>query len=343
MYILTLLFRGIICSFCLCVALVYGASLFGFAHWSLALLSLFTFYYTIVSLFSLASVLIFCRGKVRSSFGALMVVIVVCSFAQTRYLMADPFAFHRPNPLNVQGKTFKVAQYNKLHSNWNHDQILKWVEEDNIDLLLLQEAIRPELFPLKQKMKDILPYAEPIGRIRPDAVIVLSRYKIENFETKLVCAQYCTYTMAIRFDVIIPENEDENENEDQHERRLRVYSVHTQNPLNAQLYRANFEELEETARWIASDKEAENILFMGDWNTTIYSPAFENVLKITGLSHQSFGFIPENTWPAHIPVKALRLPIDHILYKGQLNLLDKYVGKALGSDHHSIIATFAIE
>ncbi|MCK5374051.1 MAG: endonuclease/exonuclease/phosphatase family protein [Alphaproteobacteria bacterium] len=299
---------------------------------------MFTFYYTIGSLFSLAAILIFCRGRLRLVFTALMIVIAVCSFAQTRYLMADPFAFGRP-PItdNLHGKTFKVAQYNKLHSNQNHDRILKWVEEDDIDLLILQEVIRPELLPLKRKLSTIMPYAEPIGKMRPDAYMVLSRYKIENYETKLVCVKYCTFTRAIRFDVVIPENED------QLEHRVRVYTVHTQNPLNDTLYRANYEELEETALWIASDKDTERILFMGDWNTTIYSPAFKNVLKIARLNHQSYDIVPENTWPAYIPIKALRLSIDHILYKGQLNLLNKYVGKALGSDHHSIIANFAIE
>ncbi len=38
-----------------------------------------------------------------------------------------------------------------------------------------------------------------------------------------------------------------------------------------------------------------------------------------------------------------QIPIDHILHKGDLKLVDKHRGSAMGSDHYPLIAIFVLQ
>lgn len=335
------LIKSCLCSFfsslTYCTALLFTASLFASLSWVCASFALFTLYYTIAGIFSLVGCLLFCSGKKRIVLSLLAGLVVLGSFVQTRILMPEPLAFSARAPTQPNALTFKISQYNKLTHNWNQKELQQWLEKGGIDILVMQEVVHPELLLLRKLLTPVLPYMAPFNmkyfrRAGPDGFMVFSRYNIENYETKMICVKACSGTMAVRFDLVLPDDE-----------RVRVYTVHTHNPIIPSLYEANYEELVETARWISEDADAERIIFIGDWNTTVYSPAFRDVLKEGALTYQAFGLLPDNTWPSFIPLKALRLPLDHILYKGALRLLDKHSGENLGSDHHSLIAEFEVE
>ena len=78
----------------------------------------------------------------------------------------------------------------------------------------------------------------------------------------------------------------------------------------------------------------------GDWNITPYSPYFDELKKRSGLKYEITTIFPAHTWPSPFILPLFQIPIDHILYKGDLQLISKERGPAMGSDHYPLIATF---
>lgn len=317
---------------------IYCYSLLAPYHWVAALLSHFTLYYCVASAATLPFVIILCRKYFRFLLVTTLLVVTLSSYAQTRNTMEEPLSFASPSGTLPSEGDFKVAQYNKLDTNQSYALIASWAEHEHIDLLVLQEVENNNANLLREALKQLLPEGPPVKSIRPNGLLVLSRFPIQNYETKIVYDGK-SETHAVRFDVEVP-----------NDRTIRVYTVHTEKTLSKQTHNINKEELLNTAKWLAEDS-SDRIIFMGDWNTSSYSPVFKEVLRATSLYHQSFSIIPENTWPSFMPYKILQLPIDHILYKqqftladkGYFNLIEKRRGPSMGSDHHSLIANFELE
>ena len=102
-------------------------------------------------------------------------------------------------------------------------------------------------------------------------------------------------------------------------------------------------ELEHVATFINSKHRdaTDNVVLLGDWNITPYSPFFSQLLNATGFKNQTTTrfFLP--TWPAQY-YAPFRIPIDHILHRGKMTLLDKHLGPSLGSDHQALVAVFRL-
>jgi endonuclease/exonuclease/phosphatase (EEP) superfamily protein YafD len=78
------------------------------------------------------------------------------------------------------------------------------------------------------------------------------------------------------------------------------------------------------------------VIIAGDFNTTPWSPHFQDLIATAGLrnaadGHGYIGTWPTWCWPAQIP-------IDHVLLKGPLVATTVRRGPAVGSDHFPIIA-----
>ncbi len=84
-------------------------------------------------------------------------------------------------------------------------------------------------------------------------------------------------------------------------------------------------------------KSTDDVLVVGDLNTTFFSPLLRTFLKTSGLKLDRQGFGVKTTWMRGTP---LALPLDHILYRGSLTMTDLKVMSSIGSDHRPVLATF---
>jgi endonuclease/exonuclease/phosphatase (EEP) superfamily protein YafD len=78
------------------------------------------------------------------------------------------------------------------------------------------------------------------------------------------------------------------------------------------------------------------VIVVGDFNTTPWSPCFQDLLAAAGLRNATLGHGYIGTWPTWF-WPAL-IPIDHVLLKGPLAATTVGRGPAIGSDHYPIIA-----
>jgi endonuclease/exonuclease/phosphatase (EEP) superfamily protein YafD len=94
-------------------------------------------------------------------------------------------------------------------------------------------------------------------------------------------------------------------------------------------------------RELQADARADARVLVGDFNTTCFSPTFRFILEQTGLrdSAQGFGYVP--TWGPRLPRESLLpwlgIPIDHVLVSSGVEVADRQIGPALGSDHRWVM------
>lgn len=295
-------------------------------HWFFALFTHFNVQY-IVGALAFLPFLLFLNHDLFLSI--CMIIIATISFAQTRLPMAEPWRFSPPQ-VTEDSEVLKVVQYNKYHKNHPYKELLPWLKKNDIDLLIMQELSTKEIERFKKELSSVLPYS-PLKTIRiPGRAMIFSKYKLENLQVKKVCRKLCE-TSATRFEITLPE-----------EQKITVFSVHADTPLFKGHYDRQTEELLQTARWINKDK-TERTLFIGDINTSPYSPNFRKLLDVSGLRYQNYSLLPETTWPSFLILPCLKIPIDHILFSDGLDLAHIEQDQSHGSDHHSLIATFTIK
>lgn len=308
----------------------FCASLLARYHWIFDLFSHFTVQYFFGGLVLGIIFLYF-----HSSLLALaMFFIALFSYYETRTHMTNPFQYYHPiSSQEKKEQTFTVVQYNKFYLNRRFDRISTWLQNqvNTFDFIILVEVLDLDAPQLRLSLHDYYPYIEPAsGDAGPNEMLVLSKHPIKSIEWRKVAPDICG-TEGLRIE-ILPKGQSEP---------IIIYTVHTKVPLSARSMNIRNAELEGMAQWISQEKQS-RIIFMGDWNITPYAPAFSQMLLTSKLNYQSYGILPEGTWVSFFVFPFLKIPIDHILFSHALNLKDISAGPSLGSDHHSLIATFGL-
>lgn len=98
------------------------------------------------------------------------------------------------------------------------------------------------------------------------------------------------------------------------------------------------EQLEELVKTV--DTTTPTIL-IGDLNTSCWGSSFKRLLKNSKLKNSSKGFGFQPTWPAGTPI--LFTAIDHMLHSDNIVIVDRRIGKNVGSDHLPLIVDFVVE
>ncbi len=111
--------------------------------------------------------------------------------------------------------------------------------------------------------------------------------------------------------------------------------------------------------WVNNRKHyGENLVIVGDLNTTPWSAEFKRLITQTDLRDSQLGFGIQPSWPTFfIPfefrnkhtaqpsrlLQPLAIPIDHVLVSPRIEVLDRRVGPFVGSDHLPVLAEIGIK
>ncbi|HBA82463.1 MAG TPA: hypothetical protein DCZ95_00060 [Verrucomicrobia bacterium] len=80
------------------------------------------------------------------------------------------------------------------------------------------------------------------------------------------------------------------------------------------------------------------VLLIGDLNVSPWSYYFRKFLKESGLQNSSQGRGLFASWPAF--AWPFRIPIDQVLHSANIRILDKHIGRDVGSDHYPVVVDF---
>lgn len=117
-------------------------------------------------------------------------------------------------------------------------------------------------------------------------------------------------------------------------RRFRLVAVHIRQPVRP----VHFQEILQVT---ATAKKYDDIILIGDFNTSPWGAPFRHLCRDGGLQHGSEGRGVHNTF-ALGSGRWIPLPIDHMFYKGAIDLKDFVLLDWTASDHRPLRATFLI-
>lgn len=288
-------------------------------HWLPDLFSHFMIQYAIGGFFLFLTLLFLQKYSLSSA------CLIVCLASLYHIVQVMPLA-----PQTANDPSFTVAQYNRLHTNKNYSAMISWLREDadKLDVVSIQEITQEAIDEL-QAVKNIYPYSFPERKMRGTDVYLLSKYPI--LESEVIARKWDVPTsFGLKIKVAIKDTP------------LTLYAIHTQTPLTKDTEHQRELELTQMAKVIALDKSP-NIIFLGDWNITPFSPNFKTVLNVSRLKNQYSSYLAHvSSWPSFLYLPFLKIPIDQVLFSDRLDLVEKKISPAMGSDHHPLIASFAV-
>jgi endonuclease/exonuclease/phosphatase (EEP) superfamily protein YafD len=304
-------------------------SLFAKFFWFFDLFSHFLMQYFIGGILLSAFLLGF--RKYKLSFLALCIALI--SFTESRINLEKPFQFFAPlNTASViEEKPIRLVQYNHNIGKRNFNDVKQWLEQnsDKFDIVVLQEASSQTVI-LAESLKHLYPYQIHEPRDHPFGMVILSHHQIS--EQEIIPLHGPNFNnILIRLAIDFPNSEEP----------IIVYALHAVPPIGSHYFTQRNFELHETARIISED-DAQNLVLIGDWNLTPYSPYFADLLQTSGLKFQSSGLFLNPTWPSFIEYNFLKIPIDHVLQSSSLKFLDKNVFQGFHSDHNILITTLGV-
>jgi endonuclease/exonuclease/phosphatase (EEP) superfamily protein YafD len=114
-----------------------------------------------------------------------------------------------------------------------------------------------------------------------------------------------------------------------------LLATHPVPPVGAEYTELRNRQLTEISTFLADSFGP--VILVGDLNTTPWSPAFKDLLQVTGLQNSMKGFGIQPSWPSFIP--PLWIPLDHLLHSPDLSIQTRKAGPDIGSDHFPLEVT----
>ena len=228
-----------------------------------------------------------------------------------------PFYLPAPEPQGTEERSFRMVLFNVNSSIGNPERVRSYLEKKDFDLVILQEYSQRWA-----KEMSTLAYPHRLEAVREDnfGMAVFSRFPFQSSDIVYLTEQVLP---SLRVELNV------------NGQPLHVLATHPVPPVSASNTAARNEQLDVLAR---SRTEEGAFLLAGDLNTTPWSPEVRHIRRSADLrdSADGFGFRP--TWPAG--TSPLWTILDHVLYSEELNVMDRSLGPALGSDHYPVEVAF---
>lgn len=216
---------------------------------------------------------------------------------------------------------FRVLQSNVLTGNRDATRLLKLIETEAPDVILLQETD-----------EDWLRRLSPLTNRYP---VAASEARTDNFGAAVFAktgkADILHFSDAERSPcarVVIPTASGP----------VTFLGIHPLAPGDREDWKGRDALLGEIARFAAGKPR---FVIMGDFNTTPYTHAYHAFERESGLLDANLGRLPFPTWHAVYPF-FLRIPLDHCFHSRDLRADDLRRGPSIGSDHFPLMFDFSL-
>ncbi len=223
---------------------------------------------------------------------------------------------HKENQLSL-------LVFNVHNSNRSVEDLVNLVGKTAPDILLFIELIESVESDLYENIKDAYPYRSVEFHDGNYSIVMYSKLKWTKHQI-LNFSEYGIPWFDTKFDV--------------YGKDITLCSVHAPPPVSPYFLQLRNQLLDRAC----SDKKYQNAILAGDFNLTPYAEHFHKIMGKIGWNDSRRGFGIANTWPSFLPA-ALRIPIDHIFFRGDLLVVDRQVLGSHGSDHLPVLIKFLIK
>ncbi|MGH6913903.1 MAG: endonuclease/exonuclease/phosphatase family protein [Geminicoccales bacterium] len=219
------------------------------------------------------------------------------------------------------GAPLRVVSANVWSANPTPGEVLAFVRASDADLVLLVDAKRRRWRQVLSELGALYAYRAPQSWREGAPVILLSRHPVLVEEVVHPPGGRRPYLLA---ELAVGGQ------------KLVVVGVHpsSPSPTDPGDSRQRNRDLDHFAEVVGGADRP--VIVAGDFNTTPWSPHFQDLVAAGGLRNAASGHGYVATWPTWF-WPAL-IPIDHVLLKGPLAVTTVRRGPAVGSDHYPLIA-----
>ena len=253
---------------------------------------------------------------------ALVGALVINTYYVLPWYLPEPLNLSEPQASQPLNNTLKIIHSNVKMSNTQSQKLIKLVQSESPDVLVVQEVNAwwiNELSPLKSDY----PYQQIVAREDNFGIAVYSKYPINNAKKTLWGDRYLpSLQMTLQTN----------------EQAIELITTHPLPPISASYFRSRNSQLKDVTQAIQTfsmNEKEKPIIVIGDFNITMWSSYYTPLESTTGLrnARKGFGIIP--TWPVSLPF--LVIPIDHCLVSKEISVTDISAGPNVGSDHLPLI------
>jgi endonuclease/exonuclease/phosphatase (EEP) superfamily protein YafD len=218
----------------------------------------------------------------------------------------------------------KLVQYNVRYEDDGYQAVLDFLHAEQPDIVALQE-VNPEwaagLQPLTTQFAATLIAPEGWG----NGIALYSQIKFTKTEI-IDMGNDHRPSLLVQFAWA--------------GRTVSLLTIHPPNPFGPNRFAWRNGQLTATADLLQSLPSPQ--ILLGDLNTTMWSPYYQQLVARTQLvnARAGHGLVP--TWPAPLRLPLLMIPIDHCLVSRDIAVVSIRTGRRLGSDHLPLVVELAL-
>ncbi len=237
------------------------------------------------------------------------------------FLIASSFS--RSLVLPLESNICRLLLANVHQENQEREKLCRIIQSVRPDFIVLVEVNQAWINALYPALSSY-PYSHTALREDNYGVAVFSQKAIQAAEVRYFSSPLSP-TVIARVQV--------------NEKDLTIIGTHPPPPkgrINSQHRNQHLQKLAEFAA-----AQPGEVMICGDINLTPWSPYFKQLLVSGDLKDSRRGFGMQASWPARRPY--LWIPIDHILVSAGIQVQNRKLGPAIGSDHFPVILEFIIK
>lgn len=230
---------------------------------------------------------------------------------------------HAPHS-HANSRRLRVVLANVLYENRRYELFKNLVNEEQPDILIAQEVTDEWLDEMKF-LRETYPYFREVHQPHGSGIALFSRFPLLQCEViALGLEERPGITARLQIDEAI----------------ITLLTFHPYAPVRRDHYRHRNLQLAEASRLIKTLPQP--LIVIGDLNTTMWSPYFDQLLQARELvnTRRGFGLLP--TWPLWLLLPFLMLPIDHCFVTPDIAIHNTRTGGRTGSDHLPLIVDLSI-
>lgn len=222
----------------------------------------------------------------------------------------------------------RVLQYNVDRSNKNISEMTRWIisQTEDVDIVVLLEVGEAWEDSLR-RIKWAYPYHISHDMRGGRKMVIFSRMYVDEFEIRQL-GETDAPAIVVRGET------------SGYEIPFALYGIHPPPPVMPSYVKKRNEILRLVAADVSKEEKTHKLI-IADFNTTRFSPIFKKLTAISGLrdSNEGLGFDAFNTtWPSLLK-NFFGVAIDNMVLSNNIEVEDKWVGPAMGSDHYPVITT----
>lgn len=210
------------------------------------------------------------------------------------------------------GATLSVLSLNLLASNTNYSEALALIKEKDPDVVVLLE-LSPKWEKQMQVLNPLFPFRQMNPQTNNFGIGILSKIPMVSSVTDFKKG----FPPSILCEMEI------------NGRRVSILATHPFPPVNQDKFNFRNDQLTEIAK--ISKEQSGNFILVGDLNTSSYSGHFQELQEKGGLKDSRKGFGIASSWPTDLYI--LRTTLDHVLFRGEMQVLKRTSERSIGSDH----------